>query len=75
MKNTKICPKCQSRDIVMIEGHSEPYGGKNNKAITGKAIFSVLKMHRYICCACGFTEAWIAEEDLPKAANVRYSQK
>ena len=63
MKNTKLCPKCGSGNIVRIDGHTGAYGAGNN-LMTGCTIFSAVNVNRYICCSCGFTEEWIDKEDL-----------
>lgn len=63
MKNTKICPKCHSNDIVRIDGSVGSYGSGNNIAL-GMTVFSYIKVNRYICCSCGFTEEWIDKEDI-----------
>lgn len=63
MKNTKICPKCNSSDIVRIDGYAGAYGTGNN-VMTGLSVFSAVNVNRYICCNCGFTEEWIDEKDI-----------
>jgi len=63
MKNTRICPKCSSTDILRIEGQSKAYGAGNNIPI-GMTIFSAVLVHRYLCCSCGFSEEWIDKEDI-----------
>ncbi len=68
MKNTKICPKCNSTNIVRFDGYSGPYGTGNN-IMTGATIFSGVNVNRYICCTCGFTEEWIDTQDLKKIVN------
>ena len=68
MKNTKICPKCNSSDIVRIDGYSGPYGTGNN-IMTKNTIFSTVNVNRYICCECGYTEEWIDREDIEKVKN------
>ena len=68
MKNTKLCPKCRSNDIVRIDGNTGAYGSGNNIPL-GATIFSAVKVHRYICCRCGFTEEWIDREDIEKIKN------
>ena len=68
MKTTKTCPKCQSRQIVRIDGYCGPYGIGNN-IMTGKSVFSAVNVNRYICCDCGYTEEWIDKEDLSKVQN------
>ena len=66
MKNTNTCPKCQSRDIVRIEGKAGAYGAGNNIPV-GATIFSAIKVTRFLCCNCGFSEEWIeAREGLER---------
>ena len=71
MNKNRICPKCGSNDIYVVDGYTGPYGSGNNVMI-GATVFSAVKVNRYICCTCGFTEEWINREDLPK---VRASKK
>lgn len=68
MKRTNLCPKCNSSDIVRIEGYAGAYGSGNNVAL-GMSVFSCVPVHRYVCCRCGFTEEWIDTGDLPKVKN------
>ena len=74
MKNLKYCPKCQSTNIVRIDGHVGSYGSGNN-IMTGATIFSAIKVNRYICCHCGFTEEWIDREDIEKVENSRKAKR
>ena len=68
MKTTNRCPKCDSFDIVRIDGYSGPYGVGNN-IMTGASIFSAVNVNRYVCCNCGYSEEWIDTEDLDKVKN------
>lgn len=68
MKNTRICPKCGSSDIVRIDGYAGAYASGNN-IMLGNTIFSAVNVNRYICCNCGFTEEWIDKNDLEKVKN------
>lgn len=68
MKNTRICPKCNSRDIVRVDGYAGAYGSGNN-IMVGMTVFSAVKVNRYVCCSCGFTEEWIDREDVKKLKN------
>ena len=68
MKNTKICPKCQSTDIVRFNGYAGAHGAGNN-VMVGGTIFSAVNVNRYVCCSCGFTEEWIDKEDIEKVVN------
>ncbi len=65
MKNTRICPKCGSSDIVMVPGKAGAYGVGNNIQV-GLTNFSAILVNRYVCCSCGFSEEWIEREDIPK---------
>ena len=71
MKHTGTCPKCGSTDLLFIEGTAGADGSGNN-ILTGGSIFSAVKVHRYLCCACGFSEEWIDKEDISKLKE-RYS--
>ena len=68
MKNTKVCPKCRSTDLVRIDGYAGAYGTGNN-IMVGASIFSAVEVNRYICCGCGFTEEWIDREQIEKVKN------
>ena len=55
MKNRKICPKCNSTAIIKVPGKAGAYGVGNNIQ-TGWSNFSAVLVHRYVCCACGYSE-------------------
>lgn len=74
MKNTKSCPKCDSADIVRIDGYAGAYGSGNN-IMLGNTIFSAVNIHRYICCSCGYTEEWIDKEDLERIAASKRAKR
>ncbi len=65
MKNSKICPKCSSSDIIRIPGKAGAYGVGNNIQ-TGLSNFSAVLVHRYVCCNCGVSEEWIDKEDIAR---------
>ncbi len=65
MKYTHICPKCGGSDILRVPGKSDGYGVGNNIQV-GLTIFSAVLVHRYVCCACGYSEEWIDKEDLAR---------
>ncbi len=65
MKNNKICPKCNSSDIIRINGNAGAYGSGNNIPV-GITIFSAVKVNRYLCCSCGYSEEWIDKKDIQK---------
>ncbi len=70
MKNTHICPKCKSTDILFAKGEEQGYGIGNN---VRAGIFKQVIINRYICCACGFTEEWMDKDDIPKVK--KYCEK
>jgi len=70
MKNTRICPKCNRSNIVVVEGNVGAYGTRSN-IMLGATILSEVKVDRYVCCDCGFLEEWIRKEDIPKLTNSR----
>ena len=66
MKNTGKCPKCASEELLRIEGQSGAYGAGNNIQ-TGWTVFSAVKVTRFLCTSCGFSEEWIeSPEDIAK---------
>lgn len=65
MKNTNICPKCQSKDILHIPGNAGAYGSGNNIQL-GWSNFSAVLVNRYVCCTCGYSEEWIDKKDISK---------
>ena len=68
MKRTQICPKCQSSDIIKIQGNCGAYGIGNNIP-TGKTIASAVLVNRYLCCSCGYSEEWINKGDIKRIVN------
>lgn len=68
MKNSRICPKCGSNEIVVVDGFAGAYGTGNN-IMVGVTIFSAVKVDRYVCCDCGFSEEWIRNEDIDRLKN------
>lgn len=62
MRRTITCPKCGNHDILKIPGYAGAYGCGNNIQLT----FSAVKVHRYLCCGCGFSEEWVDKEDISR---------
>lgn len=62
MKNTGKCPKCTSKDIILIPDAKNFYGGAISRGLIANTA-----IQRYVCFSCGFTEEWINnEEELKK---------
>ena len=74
MKNTRICPKCQSTDLLRFDGNVGPYGSGNNMMV-GSTLFSAVKVHRYVCTRCGFTEEWIDTCDLDRLEKSKKAKR
>jgi ribosomal protein L37AE/L43A len=52
MKNTKLCPKCNSTNLLGIQGkHTEYVAG--NIIIVGWTALNVVKITRFVCEQCG----------------------
>ncbi|MBD5081386.1 MAG: hypothetical protein HDT44_06430 [Ruminococcaceae bacterium] len=74
MKNNKTCPKCGGLDIIIVDGYVGAYGSGNN-IMTGATVFSAVKVDRYICCSCGFTEEWINTGDIEKVKKSKKAHR
>lgn len=62
MKNTHICPKCNSNNIVKV-----PDTESINTISIAVSLLHSAKVSRYVCCDCGFAEEWIENKtDLEK---------
>ena len=58
MKNTNLCPKCNSEDITRIKGQTRGFGAGSNIPV-GITIASAVRVTRYMCGSCGFIESWV----------------
>ena len=66
MKDSGACGKCRGQNLLRIAGTSGAHGSGNNIPV-GMTIFSSVKVTRFVCVTCGFTEEWIeSPEDLAK---------
>lgn len=65
MKNHQVCPKCTSTNLIFIPGQAGT-NGLGNHIQLGKTILSVVKLHRWVCGDCGYSEEWLDPQDLPK---------
>jgi predicted nucleic-acid-binding Zn-ribbon protein len=62
MQKSKTCPKCKNTEIISIPGEVRAFGAGNNISV-GASIFSAVKVTRYLCASCGFSEEWIESAD------------
>jgi len=74
MKQSRICPKCNSNDIVRIDGVTGAYGSGNN-VFLGTTVFSAVNVDRYICCHCGYAEEWIDRAYLDKVRGSKRAKR
>ena len=58
MKNTKLCPKCNSQNIVRVPDDAHRYLA-NSICITMFAWVKRIPVARYVCCDCGYVEDWV----------------
>lgn len=59
MKNTHICPKCGSHQIVRIPDTPRRHASGNNIYTTTVTLMGKIPVIRYVCCDCGFVENWV----------------
>ena len=55
MKNTNKCPKCNSDDILNI-AENRFAGGASNNIWLGSFLFNAVKVDRYLCTNCGYSD-------------------
>ena len=60
MKNTGVCSKCGSTDIVKVTGSSRYYN------VIPAGVMSMAGVDRWVCCSCGYAEEWIESKKLQK---------
>ncbi|MBQ4344019.1 MAG: hypothetical protein IJC38_09050 [Erysipelotrichaceae bacterium] len=67
MKQSKQCPKCHSANLVRYSGNDNTSSKSYSNSIAlGNPVWELVKINRYICCECGYTEEWIDKKDLEK---------
>lgn len=60
MKNSKICPKCDSTEIYTKSKASDGSGQK--MFFVGS--FTAMYMDLYVCRKCGYVEQYVCEKDM-----------
>lgn len=61
MKNTGLCPKCGSKEILRIPDNPGRYSSGNNIYTTTATLFGKVPVIRYVCRQCGYVENWVEE--------------
>ena len=70
MKNTHVCPKCGSRDVVRIPDHPSRYASGSNIYTSKYTLMGKIPVIRYVCCGCGYVDgAGAAPPDLRGPVN------
>ena len=72
MKDSKMCPKCRSTDIIRLPGDVRGYGAGNNVVVGKWLSMKLVLVTRYLCGSCGFSEEWIDSPDDIAKIKERY---
>lgn len=75
MKNLKECPKCFSENIVRFDGFESTAGIGNSLKVSNNIFSLTVRVNRYVCCNCGFTEEWIDKEELDEVAASKFAKR
>ena len=54
MKNTNLCPKCSSDDILRLPDHCDA-----NLIPTNFTVIGAVYLTRFVCADCGYSEQWV----------------
>lgn len=63
MKNTQICPKCDSREIKV--------GKRGGYSAIALGFFLGAATDVYVCKSCGYVEEYVVEKSIQKLRNSR----
>lgn len=74
MKQNNTCPKCNSQQIILIPGELGGAGAGNIIPI-GITLFNTVKVTRYMCSDCGYSEEWIDNPKDLKKLKANLAQK
>lgn len=69
MKNGNACPKCRSKEVVYVPGGLLE---GQNCAVLGTFFAAKIRIARYVCISCGYSEEWVDREDDMEAAGSLY---
>jgi ribosomal protein S27AE len=71
VKNSDTCPKCQSRDIIVVSMR------KTVSTIIPIAftMAGCVNLARHVCGACGFTEEWIHDKNDIDRLRAKFAAK
>ena len=75
MKQSKICPKCNSHEIVRIPGLGSAYGDGSNTPLEIGILPRAVKVTRYLCGDCGYSEEWIDNQEDIESLKAKFGRK
>ena len=67
MKTTETCPKCESHQIIRVPGYIAGNHIRLFFLIPGQ-----VRVSRYLCTECGYSEEWIDKADDIHRLKERY---
>lgn len=59
MRNTGLCPKCGSRQVIRIPDRPNRHASGNNIYTTRATLLGKVPVIRYVCRDCGYVENWV----------------
>lgn len=59
MKNSHICPKCNSQNVIRIPDYPNRYASGNNIYTSTLPLLKKIPVIRYVCYDCGYVENWV----------------
>jgi predicted nucleic-acid-binding Zn-ribbon protein len=71
VKNSRSCPKCASFNILKIPGKHTGYGA-GNIILVGLTALNAVKVARFLCEQCGYSEEWIESEEDIRRLKAKY---
>lgn len=71
MKQSGMCPKCHSNDIIRVPGATALHG-RFNTIPTGFTLSRLVIVTRYVCGQCGFSEEWVENPEQIENLKKRY---
>lgn len=62
MKNTHVCSKCGSNNIVRVPDNPNRHASGNNIYTSTFTLMKKIPVIRYVCCDCGYVEDWVENQ-------------
>lgn len=61
MRQQAKCPKCDGLEIIRVPGNVGAFGSGNNISLGGIPR-QMVKVTRYVCASCGYSEDWVDDD-------------